>query len=114
MNSYKMQANSYRAVLDRDRNKLSDESIKDMERSIRIFDTLADFEEEDKYTAFDSSMFNDIFKGYVQIIMDELCDDEEENIKEAAETLRSRISGKAYSVLDRISAKEAESYYINH
>ncbi len=44
MNGYKIQADSYRAVLDRDRENLSEESIKDMESSIRVFDRLADFE----------------------------------------------------------------------
>lgn len=114
MNGYKMQAESYRAVLDRDRENLSEESIKDMESSIRVFDRLADFEPEDKYKAFDSTMFNDIFKGYVQIIIDELCEDEDEDISHAAEKIRSRVSGKAYSVLDRTNAREAENYYMTH
>ena len=114
MNGYKIQADSYRAVLERDRSNLSEESIKDMERSIRVFDVLADFEQEDKYKAFDSSMFNDIFKGYVQIIIDELCEADEDEIKKAAEEIRSLITGKASSVLDRINAKEAESYYMTH
>lgn len=114
MNGYKMQADSYRTVLDRDRSKLPEESIKEMENRIRIFDFLSDFESDDKYTAFDSGMFNDIFKGYVQIIIDELCDAEEEDIKNAAEKIRSLVTGKSYSVLDRINAKEAESYYMNH
>ena len=52
--------------------------------------------------------------GYIQIIIDELCDSDEDDIKEAAEWIRSLVSGKACSVLDRINAKEAETYYINH
>lgn len=114
MNGYELQADAYRTALERGRSNMSADAITDMEDSIRIFEQLASFKDGDKYTAFDSSMFNDIFKGYVQIIIDELCEDEDEDIQDAAKQLKGRIQGKAYSVLDRITAKEAEAYYMGH
>lgn len=114
MNGYKMQADSYRMVLDRDRDTMEPDVIETMERNIRVFEILADFEPHDKYVAFDSSMFNDIFKGYVQKIIDELCEDDEDDVMEAAQKIRSRVTGKATAILDRMNAREAESYYMEH
>ena len=114
MNGYQIQADAYRTILERDRSKMSEDTIKNMEGSIRVFELLASFKDGDKYAAFDSSMFNDIFKGYIQLIIDELCEDEDESVQDAAKQLKTRIQGKAYSVLDRITAKEAEAYYMEH
>ena len=114
MNGYQLQADSYRAVLERDRAAMSPDAIEDMERNIKLFELLATFEPDDRYIAFDSSMFNDVFKGYVQKIIDELCDDEDEETREAAQKIRSRVLGKASAILDRIGAREAENYYMTH
>ena len=114
MNGYEMMADSYRKVLESDRERMTAEDIKDTERKIRIFEILAEFEPEDKYIAFDSSMFNDIFKGYVKKIIDELCDDEEEDIQKAAQKILGRVYGKSEAILDRVNAKEAEAYYLSN
>lgn len=114
MNGYEMTADSYRQVLDRDRSHMTEDEIENMERSIRVFDILAKFEPEDKYVAFDSSMFNDIFKGYVKKIIDELCDDEEGDIQKAAQKILGRVYGKSSAILDRMNAKEAEAYYLKN
>ncbi len=112
MNGYKMTADGYREVLKHDRVKMSEDSIENMERNIRVFEILAEFEPDDKYIAFDSSMFNDIFKGYVKKIIDELCDDEEEDIRKAAQKILGRVYGKSSAILDRMNAREAEQYYL--
>ena len=112
MNGYKMTADSYREVLKRDRDKMTEDAITNMERSIRVFEILAEFQPEDKYTVFDSSMFNDIFKGYVKRIIDELCDDEDEDIQKAAQKILGRVYGKSTAILDRTKAREAEEYYL--
>ena len=114
MNGYKMTADSYKEVLQRDREKMSDDAIINMERSIRVLEMLAEFEPEDKYVAFDSSMFNDIFKGYVKKIIDELCDDEDEDIQKAAQKILGRVYGKSTAILDRTKAREAEEYYLKN
>ena len=114
MNGYKLQAESYQKVLDRDRSTMDPESIANMERDIHIFNILAEFEPGDKYKAFDSSMYNDIFKGYIKKIIDELCEDADADISNAAITIRSKVNSKASAILDRINAKEAESYYMTH
>ena len=43
MNGYKMTADSYREVLKRDRDKMTEDAITNMERSIRVFEILAEF-----------------------------------------------------------------------
>lgn len=63
------------------------------------------------YEAFDSGEFNAIFKGYVAKIMDELCQHEDDDIRDAAELIRSKVNGKASAILDRMDAKHAEQYY---
>lgn len=111
MNGYQVQAESYRQVLDRDRNNMDPTDVTDMENKIRVFEQLAKAEPDDKYIMFDSSMFNDIYKGYVEKIIDELC--EEEDTEEAAKQIRDRVTGKASAILDRMGAREAEEYYYN-
>lgn len=110
MNGYTMTANALRHFLERD--NLSPEEKDRVEAKIRVYDTLSGFTEADKYTAFDSSMFNYIFMGYVTKIMDQIATyDDDETTQEAAERLRNRVIGKARSILDSMDAKSAEEYY---
>lgn len=102
MNGYKMQADSYRTLLEREKDKASKETIKHIEDNIRVFDILAEFEKDDKYIAFDSGMFNDIFKGYVDILLKRYIEDEK---------LRDEINTAAYYILDSTTALEAEDAY---
>lgn len=99
MNGYKMMADSYRKLLE---TKNMDESAKkNIEQEISVFDKLATFEKGDKYIAFDSGMFNDIFKGYVEILTEDI--DEKTKI-----LLRNRSRG----ILDEYNSKEAEEKYL--
>ena len=110
MDGYTMTANALRHFLERD--NLSPEERDRAEAKIRVYDTLSGFTEEDKYTAFDSSMFNSIFMGYVTKIMDQIAAYDDEDItQEAAQHLRNRVINKARSMLDSMDAKSAEAYY---
>ncbi len=111
MNSYKLSANGYREALEHGRSAMPTEVVADLEQKIRVFDFLAEFEPDDKYVAFDSGMFNEIFKGYIRKIIDELCDDDDEDIQQAAQLILGRVYGKSESILDRMNAYEAEAYY---
>ena len=114
MNWYLDQAESYQEILDRDRHDMEVYAIKDMMEKISLFKTLARFSEEDKFRAFDSGMFNAILKGYATKAMDSFLESGTDEEKAAAEILRNKIQGKMDSLLDLISAKSAEQYYMDH
>ena len=110
MNGYKLMADSYRKALVNS-DGYDTEKMKD---NIRIFDMLSDLKETDKYIIFDSSMFNDVFKGYIDLIINELEEqykNEELEKINALELIRSDIRQKANFVLDYYSSKQAEDYY---
>ncbi len=99
MNGYKLMADSLRkAIEQKEENGIN---VNDAEQQIRIYDLLATFQDNDKFTAFDSGMFNDIFKGYVELLVADL---EQEKIKKD-------LIAKANGLLDFYSSKQAEDYY---
>ena len=102
LNGYAMQAESYRRLLEREGEGYSENTRKEIEDNIRVFDKLATFEKDDKYIAFDSGMFNDIFRAYVDILLKRHVEDEK---------LRDEINSAAYHILDSMTAKEAEDLY---
>lgn len=103
MNGYKMQAEAYRAIL----SKTADETARaDLEAQIKVFEYLADCTEQDLNRLYNSSAFNDITKGYVAILADEL--------EELTDEQRSHIKGKITALLDRYTAGEAKAYYYSH
>ena len=59
-------------------------------------------------------MFNAILKGYATKAMDSFLESGTDEEKAAAEILRSKIQGKMDSLLDLMSAKSAEQYYMDH
>jgi len=109
MNGYKLTADSYRKAAKE--GKITQEQA---DKDCRIFDFLAECDEGDFYRLFDSTAFNSIFKGYVQKIIDELCESDDDEQAEAAQKIRGAVIGKASGVLDRMNAKEAEKYYMSH
>ncbi len=113
MNGYELLAEAHKKALKEDRNKFSEEDKKEIERKIEVFSALANFSEEDKNTAFDSGMFNDIYKGYVWKIMDTLSSSEDEEISKMAKLLTDSVRKEASFILNRMSAKDAEKYYHN-
>ena len=116
MNGYEQMAESYRRVMERDRSMMDEEAIKNLEDKARVFDVLSQFQGDDKYTAFDSSMFNDIFKGYIELIIAQLKEkyknDTDEQKTKALELLESDLKGMSLAILDRFSAKDAEEQYL--
>ncbi len=114
MKGYKLNADAYEKVLEKERNNMDVNEIKDFEEKIKLYNTLADFSEEDKFRAFDSSMFNSILKGYATKAMDSFIENGSDEEKQAAEILRTKIQGKIEALLDTVSAKDAEHYYMDH
>lgn len=114
MNSYKMQAETFQQILDRDRKDMEVYAIKDLMEKITLYNKLATFSEEDKFRAFDSGMFNAILKGYATKAMDSFIESGSDEEKQAAEILRTKIQGKMEALLDAVSAKVAEQYYMDH
>lgn len=112
MNGYELLVDAHKKALKEDRNKLSEEDKKEIERKIEVFSALANFSEEDKNTAFDSGMFNDIYKGYVWKIMDTLSSSEDEEIRKSAQLLTEPVRKTASFILNQMSAKDAENYYL--
>ena len=103
MNGYKLQADSYRAFL----SKETDEATRaDLEAQIRIFEFLASCTDKDIQRLYNSSAFNTITKGYIEILADTL--------EGLTDEQRSSIKGKITALLDRYTAGEAEAYYYNH
>ena len=114
MNGFELEVNACKKILEREKANMSQEEIEDMEDSIRVNEALASFKDSDFFKAFDSAAFNQIMKGYVEIALMELCDSEDEEISEAAQTISSKLIYKIGAVLDRVSAKEAEEHYLSH
>lgn len=76
---------------------------------------LAELKKDDKYIIFDSSMFNDIFKGYIDLIIGELEEEYSSDIEKdsALDLIRTDIRDRGSRVLDMYNSKQAEDYY-NH
>ena len=99
MNGYKLMANSYRKLLENQ--TMDKESKNNIKQEIKVMDTLATFEKGDKYIAFDSGMFNDIFKGYVKLLTEDIDEDTKKLLRE-----RSR------GILEEYNSKTAEDKYL--
>jgi hypothetical protein len=112
MNGYQLMADSYKKMLEEKRYSEGVVNITEMERRIRVLDLLAKFEHDDKYFAFESSMFNNIYKGYVSIAIDNIIKKGTDAEKKSAETIRDVLLNEARLVLEEVSAKDAEKYYI--
>ena len=109
--------NGYNVMAEALKRHLSEQSFTPEEKAslkekISIYEFLSGVSDSGKYALFDSSMFNDIFKGYVKMIMDDLTEAEDKDIKRAAELLAPIVNRKAYSILEEATAKQAEEYYL--
>ena len=112
MNGYQLMADGYKKMLEEKRYSEGVLNITEMERKIRVLELLAQFRPDDKYFAFESSMFNDIYKGYVSIAIDNIIKNGTDAEKKSAETIRDVLLNEARLVLEEVSAKDAEKYYI--
>ncbi len=111
MNGYQFTADSYKTVLEKSENNYTPEQIKSIKQNIRVFETLATFEDGDKYIAFDSGMFNDIFKGYLELLIQEISESSDDKKVAALEVLKKDITQLGYSLLDLYNAEVAEDTY---
>lgn len=101
MNGYKMTADSYRKLLesDRDINRVS------LESKIKVYDFLGTATEKERLELFNSSAFNDVVKGYLKMTCD--------NLKLKEEVRQGLLDELGY-LFDTVTADQAESYYNNH
>lgn len=100
MNGYKRMADAYRKILDDP--TIDQEATK---ATIKALDFLATCDRATIYALFDSSAFNDIVKGYVEMIADE----GEDFTEEQRRYIKRHISG----LFDMRTAAQAEAYYNN-
>lgn len=96
MNGYKMTADAYREAKKRDPRL-------DLDSNIKTLDFLATCTQEDIYNLFNSSAFNYICMGYVEMALNDF--------KELDDDMKDRISNHVRSMFDAVSAKQAEKYH---
>lgn len=116
MNGYQFTADTYKTLLEKDQDKRTQKEIEAIKQNIKVFETLATFEDDDKYIAFDSGMFNEIFRGYIDYILHDLMADYKENDSakaKALELVEKDIKNGSYYILEDYSAKEAQDVYMN-
>ena len=100
MNGYELMARSYKLLLEQGKIE------KDIaEKNIRIYEFLQNCDKEDINILMDSSAFNDIVKGYINIVADTSGLDEE---------AAAKVRNKCRHIFDGCNAKEALEYYYKH
>lgn len=96
MKEYRVFADTYRKEAEK-----GNLSQKEAEKVARIYDFLAECDQDDIFNLFDSSAFNEIAKSYMRLAVRELV--EEETIEEEqARAIRNRFS----LLFDEKKAKE--------
>lgn len=98
MNGYKMTADAYRTLKG---NSKVDQV--DVESKIKALDFLATCTQEDIYNLFNSSAFNYICLGYVEMALNDF--------KELDDDTKDRIINHVWAMFDAKSAKQAEKYH---
>jgi hypothetical protein len=99
MNGYRSMADSYRKVLETDKNV----DREYMERKITALEIMANTDRPTQYEIFNSSAFNDVIKGYIVMALD--------NLKTDGETHNAILREVRY-LLDTVTAEQAERYYM--
>ena len=100
MNGYKLQADNYRKLLDRDG---VDKDI--ISAKIRIYDILAGFSGDDRYIAFDSGMFNDIVAAYIERSLDNIAQSGNKDYENAIQLIKDDVISELYTLLDRTGSE---------
>ncbi len=98
MNGYKMTADAYRTLRG---NSKADQA--DVESNIKALDFLATCTQEDIYNLFNSSAFNYICLGYVEMALNDF--------KELDDDTKDRIINHVRYMFDTAGAKQAEKYH---
>lgn len=99
MNGYKMTADAYREF------KKKDPRL-DLDSNIKVLDFLATCTKEDIYNLFNSTAFNNICLGYVEMALNDF--------KELDDDTKDRITNHVYYKFDTVTAKQAEKYHNEH
>ena len=99
MNGYKMTADAYRAFKKKDPEA-------DVDSNIKTLGFLATCTKEDIYNLFNSSAFNYICMGYVEMALNDF--------KELDDDMKDRISNHVRRMFDAVGAKQAEKYHNEH
>jgi len=115
INGYKLMADMCKEILEDEKYEKSDDEIKEFENKLRIYNIIADFNGDDKYIAFDSGMFNDIFKGYLELIIYDLdqtySNYNDENKKQALYQIKDDLENIGGFIFGMYSSKQAEDKY---
>lgn len=98
MNGYKMTAEAYKKL--RGNSKLDQA---DVESNIKTLDFLATCTKEDIYNLFNSTAFNYICLGYVEMALSDF--------KELDDDTKDKIINRVWAMFDEKNAKQAENYY---
>lgn len=96
MNGYKLTADAYRALKKKDPEA-------DVDSNIKVLDFLATCNDEDICNLFNSSAFNSICRGYVELAL--------KDFTELDDDLKSDISQRVASMFDLKTAKEAKDFF---
>ena len=96
MNDYKMTADAYRAI------KEKDPKI-DIDSNIKTLDFLATCTKEDIYNLFNSTAFNNICMGYVKNALNDF--------EELSDDMKDRITSHVKYKFDTLTAEQGENYY---
>lgn len=96
MNGYKMTADAYRAI------KEKDPKI-DVDSNIKTLDFLATCTKDDIYNLFNSAAFNNICMSYVKNALNDF--------EELSDDMKDRISNHVKYKFDTLTAEQAENYY---
>lgn len=97
LNGYQMQADSYKAYLEKNPDAPA-EIVQEMQSKIKIFSFLATLDKRERLLLFDSGMFNDVCRGFLQMAIDQTETD--------AETGK-RIIDALHFIFDTTSAETA-------
>ena len=98
MNGYQMIADSYRTLLEREK----DIDRASIESKIKALDFLATATEEERLELFNSGAFNEVLKAYTEVTL--------KNCKLDDDTIR-QVMGELNYTLDMMTAKEVLKKY---
>ena len=98
MNGYKMTAEAYKTL--RGNSKVDQAEV---ESNIKELDFLATCTKEDIYNLFNSTAFNYICMGYVEMALNDF--------EELDDDTKDKIINRVWAMFDTANAKQAEKYH---
>ena len=98
-----MHSDSYKQWIDKHPAE-SEETKKVINRKIKVFDFLAESDKEERFELFNSSVFNDVVRGYLIMAIDNI---------ELSKEIEGKLMRELTYLFDTVGAKQAEEYYNN-